>query len=112
MKHTRSQSALFSTAPLSTYQETNTKCNLPVQVDLLATEGNEYHFRSSPRAVVLPIRPICTKNKALLNPERMHEFGEKIKKLAQLGSSPYHLAIVIGGLSAEQSKQSNSPQVI
>ncbi|MGC6508521.1 MAG: fumarate hydratase [Myxococcota bacterium] len=90
-------------APLSTYQETNTKCNLPAQVDLLATEGNEYHFLFVTKGGGSANKTyLYQETKALLNPERMHEFlREKIKKLGTAACPPYHLAIVIGGLSAE-----------
>ena len=90
-------------APISTYKETNTKCNLPAQVDLLATEGNEYHFLFVTKGGGSANKTyLYQETKALLNPERMRAFlVEKIKKLGTAACPPYHLAIVIGGLSAE-----------
>ena len=90
-------------APLSTYKETNTKCNLPAQVDLLATNGDEYHFLFVTKGGGSANKTyLYQETKALLNPERMHDFLlEKIKKLGTAACPPYHLAIVIGGLSAE-----------
>lgn len=49
------------TVALDMYKETNSGCNLPAQIDLYATEGNEYQFLLLPRAAAAPIRRICSR---------------------------------------------------
>ena len=91
-------------APLSMYEEKNTGSNLPAQVDLYAAPGNEYHFHFMAKGGGSANKTyLFQETKALLNPARMMSFLEE--KIAQLGTSacpPYHLALVVGGLSAEQ----------
>lgn len=91
-------------APLSMYKEVNTKNNTPAQVDIYATTGNEYHFLflakgggSANKTFLFQQTP------ATLREDKMLAFlDEKIKTLGTSACPPYHLAIVIGGLSAEQ----------
>lgn len=91
-------------APVSMYEEVNTKNNLPAQIELYATEGSEYKFLFMAKGGGSANKSyLYQETKALLNPKRMLSFLEE--KLASLGTSacpPYHLAIVIGGTSAEQ----------
>ena len=91
-------------APITTYKETNTKCNLPAQVDILLKEGDSYDFLFVTKGGGSANKTyLFQKTKALLNPTSMMEFlKEKIKTLGTAACPPYHLAIVIGGLSAEQ----------
>ncbi|MBO6505693.1 MAG: fumarate hydratase [Kordiimonadaceae bacterium] len=92
-------------APLSMYKEVNTKNNTPAQIDIYADKGNEYHFLflakgggSANKTFLFQQTP------ATLREDRMLAFlDEKIRTLGTSACPPYHLAIVIGGLSAEQS---------
>lgn len=90
-------------APLDMYKEVNSKTNLPAQIDLYATEGNEYEFLFIAKGGGSANKSfLYQETKALLNPERLKEFC--VEKMATLGTSacpPYHMAIVIGGTSAE-----------
>lgn len=91
-------------APLSMYKEVNTKNNTPAQIDVYADKGNEYHFLflakgggSANKTFLFQQTP------ATLREDRMLAFlDEKIRTLGTSACPPYHLAIVIGGLSAEQ----------
>ncbi|MBN8456337.1 MAG: fumarate hydratase [Verrucomicrobia bacterium] len=91
------------TAALSMYEEVNTKTNLPAQVDLYATEGDAYKFLFVTKGGGSANKTyLYQETKALLNPKRLKEFC--IAKMASLGTAacpPYHIAIVIGGTSAE-----------
>ena len=91
-------------APQSLFEEKNTKTNGPAQVDVYATEGNEYHFLfvskgggSANKTFLFQETP------AILREDKLTEFlDEKLKLLGTSACPPYHLAIVVGGLSAEQ----------
>ena len=91
------------TAPLTMYDEVNTKTNLPAQIDLYATEGEAYKFLFVSKGGGSANKTfLYQETKALLNPKRLKEFC--IEKMASLGTAacpPYHLALVIGGTSAE-----------
>lgn len=91
-------------APLSMYKEVNTKNNTPAQVDLYATTGNEYHFLFMAKGGGSANKTfLYQQTPATLREDRMLAFlDEKIKTLGTSACPPYHLAIVIGGLSAEQ----------
>ncbi|MFV0317583.1 MAG: fumarate hydratase [Microthrixaceae bacterium] len=90
-------------APLSMYEETNTGTNLPAQIDLSAVDGDEYNFLVITKGGGSANKTfLYQETKALLNPETLLGFiGEKIKTLGTAACPPYHLAIVIGGTSAE-----------
>lgn len=90
-------------APLTMYQEKNTGSNLPAQIDIHAVPGDEYHFLFIAKGGGSANKTfLYQKTKALLNPESMHQFiAESIVKLGTAACPPYHLAIVIGGTSAE-----------
>jgi len=90
-------------APLDMYSEANTKSNLPAQIDLYASEGAAYHFMFMAKGGGSANKTfLYQETKALLNPTRLMEFAEeKIKTLGTAACPPYHLALVIGGLSAE-----------
>ncbi|TVQ92581.1 MAG: fumarate hydratase [Deltaproteobacteria bacterium] len=90
-------------APLSTYEEVNTGTNLPAQIDIHATQGEEYHFLFVAKGGGSANKTfLYQQTKALLNPERLLAFiGEKMRSLGTAACPPYHLAIVIGGTSAE-----------
>lgn len=94
-------------APLSMYEEKNTGCNLPAQIELYAdtAAGSEAEYRflfmakgggSANKSYLYQM------TKAILDPEHMMQFlEEKIRSLGTAACPPYHLAIVIGGTSAE-----------
>ena len=91
-------------APLTMYEEKNTRTNLPAQFDLFASKGNEYKFLFFQKGGGSANKTfLFQKTKSLLNPEGMKQFlNETIKTLGTAACPPYHLALVIGGLSAEQ----------
>ena len=90
-------------APLSMYEEKNTGSNLPAQLDLYATEGDEYKFLFVTKGGGSANKSLLfQETKALLNPDSIKDFfRDKIKLLGTAACPPYHLAIVIGGTSAE-----------
>jgi fumarate hydratase, class I len=106
-------------AAQSMYEEKNTGSNLPAQIDLYATTSSsstssnkdddgdlvpEYHFHFMAKGGGSANKTfLFQETKALLNPKRMKQFlQEKIKLLGTSACPPYHLAFVVGGLSAEQ----------
>ncbi|MFQ5697086.1 MAG: fumarate hydratase [Myxococcota bacterium] len=90
-------------APLDVYREKNTGTNLPAQVDLYAEPGGEYHFLFMAKGGGSANKTfLYQETKALLNPSSLLAFAdEKIRTLGTSACPPYHLALVIGGLSAE-----------
>jgi fumarate hydratase class I len=90
-------------APLSMYEEKNTGTNLPAQIDIYATHGNEYKFLFVTKGGGSANKTfLFQETKALLNPKNLEAFLiEKMKMLGTAACPPYHLAIVIGGTSAE-----------
>jgi fumarate hydratase class I len=90
-------------APLTMYEETNTGTNLPAQIDIEAVDGDGYKFLFITKGGGSANKTfLFQETKALLNPEGMMQFLRN--KLPIIGTSacpPYHLAIVIGGTSAE-----------
>jgi fumarate hydratase class I len=90
-------------APLSMWDEKNTGTNLPAQIELYATSGSEYKFLFMAKGGGSANKSyLYQETKAVLNPARMLAFLEdKIRSLGTAACPPYHLAIVIGGTSAE-----------
>jgi fumarate hydratase class I len=90
-------------APLDMYDEKNTGSNLPAQIELYATEGDEYKFLFVTKGGGSANKTLLfQETRALLNPESLMNFmGEKIRMLGTAACPPYHLAVVIGGTSAE-----------
>ena len=90
-------------APLSMYEEVNTQTNLPAQIEIYATQGNEYRFLFIAKGGGSANKSyLYQETKALLNEKALlHFLGEKIKTLGTSACPPYHLAVVIGGTSAE-----------
>jgi fumarate hydratase class I len=90
-------------APLSTWDEKNTGTNLPAQIDLYATDGDEYHFLLMAKGGGSANKSfLFQETKAILNPDAMRRFlEEKLRSLGTAACPPYHLAVVIGGTSAE-----------
>jgi fumarate hydratase class I len=101
--YTKENLRYSQTAPLTMYEEVNTKTNLPAQIDLYATEGNAYKFLFVSKGGGSANKTfLYQETKALLNPKRLKEFClEKMKSLGTAACPPYHLAFVIGGTSAE-----------
>lgn len=91
-------------APLDMYNEVNTKCNLPAQIDIEATEGMEYRFLCVTKGGGSANKTyLFQETKALLNPDTLVPFlVEKMKTLGTAACPPYHIAFVIGGTSAEK----------
>jgi len=95
-------------APLSMWEERNTGTNLPAQIELYSTPGGEgtepaYRFLFMAKGGGSANKSfLFQETKAVLNPTRMLEFlDEKIRSLGTAACPPYHLAVVIGGTSAE-----------
>lgn len=86
------------------YDEVNTKCNLPAQIDIEATEGMEYEFLCVTKGGGSANKTyLYQETKAILNPETLVPFLiSKIKTLGTAACPPYHIAFVIGGTSAEK----------
>ena len=91
-------------APLTMYDEVNTGCNLPAQIDIHATEGNEYHFVFVAKGGGSANKTyLYQETKAIINPKTLVPFlVEKMKTLGTAACPPYHIAFVIGGTSAEK----------
>ncbi len=90
-------------APINMYDEVNTKCNLPAQIDLMATEGNEYKF-------LFVVKGGGSANKSYLYQETKATINKntfvdwlvaKMKTLGTAACPPYHISFCIGGTSAE-----------
>jgi fumarate hydratase, class I len=90
-------------APLSMYEEVNTGDNLPAQIDLYAEPGEQYKFLFIAKGGGSANKSfLYQQTKAVLNPKSLVKFlDEKIRTLGTAACPPYHLAIVIGGTSAE-----------
>ena len=90
-------------APEDMFIEHNTRCNLPAQIELYAAPGDEYHFLFMAKGGGSANKTfLYQETKALLNERSLEAFlGDKIKTLGTAACPPYHLAVVIGGLSAE-----------
>ena len=92
-------------APLTTYDEKNTGTNLPAQIEIYSVPGDqpEYKFLFMAKGGGSANKSfLYQETKAILNPKRMLAFlDEKIRSLGTAACPPYHLAVVIGGTSAE-----------
>ncbi len=101
--YTRMNLRYSQNAPLTMYDEVNTQCNLPGQIELYATPGEAYHFLFVAKGGGSANKTfLFQKTKAILNPKSLESFLKK--ELSHIGTSacpPYHLVVVIGGTSAE-----------
>src|SRR5487761_210293 len=90
-------------APLTTWDEKNTGSNLPAQIELYAAPGDAYKFLFMAKGGGSANKSfLYQQTKAVLSPDRMLAFlEEKIRSLGTAACPPYHLAIVVGGTSAE-----------
>jgi fumarate hydratase class I len=90
-------------APFSMFEEKNTGTNLPAQIDIYADEGDEYHFLfvakgggSANKSFLFQATPSLLREDLLMN-----FLQEKLRDLGTAACPPYHLAVVVGGTSAE-----------
>lgn len=92
------------TIPLTMYEEKNSGCNLPAQIDIMAGHGAEYKFLFIAKGGGSQNKTyLYQETKALLNPDTLEKFLiEKMKSLGTAACPPYHIAFVIGGTSADQ----------
>ncbi len=90
-------------APLNMYDEVNTGCNLPAQIEIHAEEGDEYKFLFVAKGGGSANKTyLYQETKAILNKKTLVPFlVEKMKTLGTAACPPYHIAFVIGGTSAE-----------
>ena len=90
-------------APLSMFEERNTGNNLPAQIEIYATPGDAYSFLFMAKGGGSANKSyLWQESKALLNPESLTRFmDEQLRTLGTAACPPYHLAVVIGGTSAE-----------
>jgi len=90
-------------APLTMWDERNTGTNLPAQIELYATDGAEYKFLFMAKGGGSANKSyLYQETKAVLNPRRLAAFlEEKLRAIGTAACPPYHLAIVVGGTSAE-----------
>lgn len=91
------------TVALDMYTEKNSGTNLPAQIDIYATKGNEYEFLFVAKGGGSANKSMLfQETKALLTPEKLEAYLiDKIKNLGTAACPPYHIAFVIGGTSAE-----------
>ena len=90
-------------APLDMYKEVNTGTNLPAQIDLYATDGDEYKFLCIAKGGGSANKTyLYQETKALITPAKLKNYlVEKMRTLGTAACPPYHIAFVIGGTSAE-----------
>ena len=90
-------------APLTMWDETNTKTNLPAQLDLMACDGDEYRFLFISKGGGSANKSyLYQETRAVLNPKTLVDYlTSKMVTLGTAACPPYHLSFVIGGTSAE-----------
>jgi fumarate hydratase class I len=90
-------------APLTMWEEKNTGSNLPAQIELYATDGDQYKFLFMAKGGGSANKSyLYQETKAVLSPDALLAFLEqKIRSLGTAACPPYHLAIVVGGTTAE-----------
>jgi fumarate hydratase, class I len=101
--YTRNNLRYSQNAPLTMYEEKNTGCNLPAQIELEAVSGNAYKFLLIAKGGGSANKTyLYQETKAVLNPDALVQFmTAKMKTLGTAACPPYHLAFVVGGTSAE-----------
>jgi fumarate hydratase class I len=90
-------------SPISTWEEVNTGTNLPAEIKIAAVDGDSYKFLFMAKGGGSANKSLLfQETKALLNPSTFARWiDEKIRTLGTAACPPYHLAVVIGGTSAE-----------
>ncbi len=101
--YTKNSLRYSQNAPLTMYEEKNTGCNLPAQIDISAVDGNMYKFLFIAKGGGSANKTyLYQETKAVLNPETLIGFmKDKMRSLGTAACPPYHLAFVVGGTSAE-----------
>ena len=101
--YTESNLRYSQLAPLSMYEEKNTGSNLPAEIKLSAVDGDTYSFLFMAKGGGSANKSyLFQETKALLNPKSLMKFlDEKLRTLGTAACPPYHLAVVVGGTSAE-----------
>jgi fumarate hydratase class I len=101
--YTRNNLRYSQNAPLGMFEEKNTGCNLPAQIELYATEGDAYKFLFIAKGGGSANKTyLFQETKAVLTPATLLPFMvAKMKTLGTAACPPYHLAFVVGGTSAE-----------
>ncbi|MFH2045186.1 MAG: fumarate hydratase [Pseudomonadota bacterium] len=101
--YTKNNLRYSQNAPLTMFDEKNTGCNLPAQIELYAVEGDSYKFLFIAKGGGSANKTyLFQETKATLSPDTLMDFMKaKIKTLGTAACPPYHLAFVIGGTSAE-----------
>ncbi|MCP4687468.1 MAG: fumarate hydratase, partial [Desulfobacterales bacterium] len=101
--YTKTNLRYSQNAPLTMYEEKNTACNLPAQVEIYAVDGDAYKFLFIAKGGGSANKTyLFQETKAVLNPETLVDFmTQKMKSLGTAACPPYHLAFVVGGTSAE-----------
>ncbi len=91
------------TVPLTMYEEANSGTNLPAQIDIYASDGMEYHFLMLAKGGGSANKTyLFQETKALLTPASLVKYlAERMRMLGTAACPPYHLAVVVGGTSAE-----------
>jgi fumarate hydratase, class I len=89
--------------PYTMYDEKNSGSNLPAQIDIYSTEGDQYKFLFLAKGGGSANKTyLFQETKALLNPDSLEKFiVDKVNSLGTAACPPYHIAVVIGGTSAE-----------
>lgn len=101
--YTRENLRYSQTVALTMYEEKNSGTNLPAQIDIYAGPGDRYEFLFIAKGGGSANKSMLfQETKALLNPANLERFlAEKLRSLGTAACPPYHLAIVVGGTSAE-----------
>jgi fumarate hydratase class I len=101
--YTRNNLRYSQNSPLTMYEEKNTGCNLPAQIDLYACPGDTYKFLFIAKGGGSANKTyLFQETKAILTPQNLIKFMTgKMKSLGTAACPPYHLAFAVGGASAE-----------
>ncbi|MGD9159566.1 MAG: fumarate hydratase [Desulfobacteraceae bacterium] len=101
--YTKNNLRYSQNAPLTMYEEKNTACNLPAQIDIYATQGGAYKFLFIAKGGGSSNKTyLYQETKAVLNPDILIDFMvDKMKTLGTAACPPYHVAFVVGGTSPE-----------
>ena len=103
LAYTQNNLRYSQNAALTMYEEKNTGCNLPAQIEIYATDGDSYTFLMLAKGGGSANKTyLYQETKAVLNPDTLVDFlVTKMKSLGTAACPPYHLAVVVGGTSAE-----------
>ena len=101
--YTKNNLRYSQNAPLTMYDEKNTSCNLPAQIDIYATQGDAYKLLFIAKGGGSSNKTyLYQETKAVLNPDVLENYMvDKMKTLGTAACPPYHVAFVIGGTSPE-----------